>query len=174
MTYPNTKTTNCSDPREALYSSQAISFCFRQHGSPLGDIGESPYDVPPGSFEYWYDGYNISANTSFGILIGSCIDQYCLNPDSSLQGCAGFNLTSVVEPNSKARLMPQWYMSGDPMYGLVAPGCDKVNTNVNQDLIGPGVSPTDLCENVAQADELTDGHSVSHAAFYYGIYVAYN
>lgn len=139
MTTTSSPALNCSNPTDVFSSSKDLADCFSTHGSPLRfETNEfSDYDLHERD-EYWFMGYNVSMNSTFGTVIGSCIDQYCENPDPGLQGCSNFKAT----PQTSSRIIwsGTWNNSGSGLMGFAAPGCTHLNTALNEDFVGPGVS----------------------------------
>lgn len=119
-------TANCSDPTYAFSTPDSLSTCFQAFASHdyLHDYGTyEAYNA-----DYWYNGIKVNPNSTFGLVIEECIKQYCLQPNSALNGCG-----------SKDE-----YPLSAPPDGFSASGCASVNTAMNQDISGPGVILTTI------------------------------
>jgi hypothetical protein len=104
----------CLDPAKAFFSPYSLYHCY-QFFSQNNDAS---------------DGGLIAINSTFGIMIGECIKQYCLQPDPALNGC--------LQPPYLGRT--EWYrMDDDPYISFYAYDCYAINTALNADFSGPGV-----------------------------------
>lgn len=110
-------TLDCLDPAYVFSSPHTLFTCFQAFGS-------QGYQDDQHSATFWYNGIYVNPNNTFGLVIEECIKQYCLKPDSALNGCGTFGKRIV------------WSTSQDH---FSASGCESVNTVVNQDFSGPGV-----------------------------------
>lgn len=129
-------TVNCSDPTYAFSTPDSLSTCFQAFASHdyLHDYGTYE-DYSP---DYWYDGIKVNPNSTFGIVIEECIKQYCLHPDSALNGCGSKHVLLSAPPG-----------------GFSASGCASVNIAMNQDFSGPGVILTTIpLEHILKKDSL--------------------
>lgn len=115
-------TAGCLDPASAFLSPYSLYQCFQVF-------------LRPENFEDWEGNYlasndTIGPNTTFGTMIGECLQQYCLQPDPGLGGC---DYTTFFWPTDGYSMFPHPY----PMFS--SPACSRISLTVNQDLCGPGV-----------------------------------
>ncbi|KAL4916352.1 hypothetical protein BDW62DRAFT_202857 [Aspergillus aurantiobrunneus] len=111
-----TSIANCLDPVYAFSSSDSLFQCFQGFASQDSS--------PPYYADYGYNGIYVNPNSTFGLVIGECIEQYCLKPDSALNGCdrSDKQILRVVPPDH-----------------FSASGCASINSALNQDFSGPGM-----------------------------------
>lgn len=112
------KTTDCLNPAYAFSSSQSLSRCFQVFEDERSSTS---------SDNYGYNSSYVDRYSTFGRLIGECIDQYCDKPNPALGGCG---------PGT----MNNWGVGSH----FIAANCESVNTVSNEDFSGPGVFLTDL------------------------------
>lgn len=120
-------TKNCSNPKEVFGSFIDFLACFQEQGVRDGPPNYSGWGHNENSSNYWFADYKLDANSTFGRVIGSCISQYCVNPDPGLEGCKDLGSSA-------------WGNLYRTPEGFSAPGCRSLKTDLDQDFMGPGVS----------------------------------
>lgn len=125
-------TAACLDPSQAFRSVDTLSHCFQIFGQQDSDsLRRNDYT---GLFVY--------SNSTFGLTIDDCINQYCLNPDAELYGCSGnSSLDNSPGIGLSGSLYPYSYgMIISPFPHFMASGCENVKLDLNEDISGSGVT----------------------------------
>ncbi|KAB8230184.1 uncharacterized protein BDW43DRAFT_286411 [Aspergillus alliaceus] len=113
---------SCMDPFVVFQSFNNLATCFSIFGLPEHTDGE-------GLTSSQKEGYHLSANSTFGNLIGDCLNQYCEVPDPELEGCDTLGRT----PDGYYRVFIY------PRQEFKTVTCDSVDNDVNDDIGGVGV-----------------------------------
>lgn len=143
---------NCLDPKQAFNSTESLSRCFHKHQTSTKSSDfctKQPY-VKDGKIhdgngtvigwnvlDYWFSDVTVRSNSSFGAVIGDCIDQYCLNPDPALGGCGTSDERAKGVPGDILNQLG--WQSLSTTSGFLSSGCVSLDISLNADFSGPGV-----------------------------------
>lgn len=124
---------SCMDPSVSFGSFGNLFHCFQIYGLPQQDSSTRSAAAIFRDYGGWDNavekGYYLHANSTFGAMIGECLDQYCHNPDPELGGC-----------DQPGHSRDKYYkLYGPSMPKFETSSCESINDDPNDDLGGIGV-----------------------------------